>query len=121
MHSYWHDLHVNGGCVYMDEKVAIPNALREALIEDLQVSLTGSWGMVCMAQHRWWPYMVRELLFRSIECKSCTAIGQNPKSIIPAKQYQPHKSCIVLHQEAQRAFAGPINNEKEHLSTCPSA
>ena len=33
LHSYWRDLHVNGGCVCMDKKVAIPNALKDALLK----------------------------------------------------------------------------------------
>ena len=121
LHSYWRDLHVTGGCVCMDEKVAIPNALKDALIEDLHASHPGSWGMVCMAQHCWWPYMNRDLLVKAIECKSCTAIGKNLKSVIPAKQFKAHTPCIVPNQEIQLDFARPINNEKEHeiyILTC---
>ena len=121
LHSYWRDLHVTGGCVCMDEKVAIPNALKDALIEDLHASHPGSWGMVCMAQHCWWPYMNRDLLVKAIECKSCTAIGKNIKSVFPAKQFKAHTPCIVPNQETQIDFAGPINNEKEHeiyILTC---
>ena len=121
LHSYWRDLHVTGGCVCMDEKVAIPNALKEALIDDLHASHPGSWGMICMAQHCWWPYMNRDLLVKAIECKSCTAIGKNLKSVIPAKQFKAHTPCIVPNQEIQIDFAGPINNEKEHeiyILTC---
>ena len=121
LHSYWRDLHVTGGCVCMDEKVAIPNALKDALIDDLHASHPGSWGMICMAQHCWWPYMNRDLLVKAIECKSCTAIGKNLKSVIPAKQFKAHTPCINPNQEIQIDFAGPINNEKEHeiyILTC---
>ena len=114
LNSYWRDLHVSSGCVYMDEKVAIPNALKDALFKDLHASHPGSWGMVCTAQHCWWPYMNRDLLVRAIECKSCTAIGKNLRSIIPATQFKAHKPCIVPNQEIQIDFAEPINNEKEH-------
>ena len=89
-HSYWRELHVSGGCVCMDEKVAILNALKGALIEDLHASHPGSWGMVFMAQHCWWPYMNRDLLVRAIECKPCIAIGKNLKSVIPAKLFRVH-------------------------------
>ena len=98
----------------MDEKEAIPKALRDALVEDLHTSHPGSWGMICMAQHCCWPYMNRDFLVRAIECKSCTAIGKNLKSIIPAKQFQAHKPCLVPNQEIQIDFAGPINIEKDH-------
>ena len=124
LHSYWPDFHVTGGCVCMDEKVAIPNALKDALIDDLHASHPGGWGMVCMAQHCWWPYMNRDLLVKAIECKSCTAIGKNLKSVIPAKQFKAPTPCKVPNQEIQIDFAGPINNEKEHeiyILTSPSA
>ena len=107
--------------VYMDEKVAIPNALKDALVEGLHASHPGSWGMICMAQHCWWPYMNRDLLVKAIECKPCTAIGKNLKSVIPAKQFQAHTPCMVPNQEIQIDFAGPIINEKEHeiyILTC---
>ena len=45
LHSYWRDLHVSSGCVCMDEKVAIPKALKDALVEDLHASNPGSWGI----------------------------------------------------------------------------
>ena len=121
LHSYWRDLHVTGGCVCMDEKVAIRNALKDALIEDLHASHPGSWGMICMAQHCWWPYMNRDLLVTAIECKSCTAIGKTLKSVIPAKHFKAHTPCIVPNQEIRIDFAGPINNEKEleiYILTC---
>ena len=65
--------------------------------------------------------MNRDLLVKSIECKSCTIIGKNLKSVIPAKQFKAHTPCIVPNQEIQIDFAGPINNEKEHeiyILTC---
>ena len=112
LHSYWRDLHVSSGCVCMDEKVAIPNALKDALIENIHASYPVSWGMVCRAQLCWWPYKNRDLLVKAIECKSCNAIGKNLKSVIPAKQFKTHTPCIVPNQEIQIDFAGPIINEK---------
>ena len=69
IHSYWRDLHVRSGCVCIDEKVAIPNVLREAMIDDIHSSPPGTWGMICMATHCWWPYMHRELIVQATECK----------------------------------------------------
>ena len=97
LYSYWRDLHVSSWCVCKDEKVAIPNALKEALIEDPHASHPGSWGMVCMAQHCWWSYINRNLLVKTIECKSCTAIGKNIKSVFPAKQFKAHTPCRTLN------------------------
>ena len=72
----------------MNEKGAIQNALKAALIKDLRASQPGSWGIVCVAQHCWLPYMNRDLHIRAIECTTCTTNCKNLKSIIPAKQFR---------------------------------
>ena len=72
-------------------------------------------------RYAWWQYMNGDLLVRALECKPCTAIDKNLKYIIPGKQFQAHKPCIVPNQEIQIDFAGPINNERGHeiyILTC---
>ena len=108
IHSYWRDLHVRSGCVCTDEKVVIPNVLREALIDDIQSSHPGTWCVICMATRCWWPYMNRELIVKAAECNPCTVIGKNLKSVIPAKQFHPHIPCVEPNQEIQIDFRGPI-------------
>ena len=65
-----------------------------------------------MATHCWWPYMHSELIVRATECKPCTVIGKNLKSVIPAKQFNPHIPCVEPNQEIQIDFGGPIFDEK---------
>ena len=77
IHSYWRDLRFRSVCVCVDEIVAIPNVLREALIEEINARHRGTWGIICMAMNCWWPYMNRELIVTATECKPCTAIGKN--------------------------------------------
>ena len=110
------DLHVRSGCVCMDEKIAIPNVLREALVEDLHGSHPGTWGMICIANHCWWPNMNRELIVRSTERKSCTAVGINLKSVIPARQFHAHIPCAEPNHEVQIDLVAPVNDEKGHES-----
>ena len=112
IHSYWRDLHVRSGCVCIDERVAIPNVLREALIDDIHSSHPGTWGLICMAIHCWWPYMHRELIVKATECKPGTVVSKNLKSVIPAKQFNPHIPCVEPNQEIQIDFGGPIFDEK---------
>ena len=112
IHSYWRDLHVRSGCVCVDERMAIPNVLREALIDDIHSSHPGTWGMICMATHCWWSYMHRELIVKATECKPCTVIGKNLKSIIPAKQFNPHIPCVEPNLEIRIDFGGRIFDER---------
>ena len=68
--------------------------------------------MICMAAHCWWPYLYRELIVKATECKPCTVIGKNLKSIIPAKQFNPHIPCAEPNQKIQIDFEGPIFDER---------
>ena len=63
-HSYWRDLHVRSGCVCVDEKVAIPNVLREAMIDDIHSSHQGTWGMICMATQCWCNTYIKSSLLK---------------------------------------------------------
>ena len=56
--------------------------------------------------------MNRQLIVKATECKSCTAMGRNLKSVIPAKQFRPHIPCVEPNQEMQIDFGGPIVDEK---------
>ena len=56
--------------------------------------------------------MHRELIVKATECKPCTVIGKNLKSVIPAKQFNPHIPCVEPNQEIQIDFGGPIFDEK---------
>ena len=98
--------------VCLDEKIAILNVLREALIDDLHANHSGTLGMTCMATHCWWPYINRKKLVRSTECKPCTAINKNLKSVIPAKQFHPQIPCVEPTQEIQIDFGGRFYDEK---------
>ena len=112
--SFWRDLHVRSGCVCNDEMVALTNVLREALIDGIHASHPGTWEMICMATHCWWPYMNRELIVKATECKPRTVIGKNLKSVFPAIQFRPHVPCVEPNEELQNDFVGPIFNEKSN-------
>ena len=56
--------------------------------------------------------MHRELIVKSTECKPCTVIGKNLKSVNLAKKFHPHITCVEPKQEIQIDFGGPIFDEK---------
>ena len=42
MFSFWRDLHVRSGCVCVDERVAIPHSIQDAVLENLHLTNPGS-------------------------------------------------------------------------------
>ena len=111
--SYWRYLHVRSGCVCVDERVAIPHAIQDAVLESLHLTHPGSWGMITLGQYAFWPYMHREILNKAATCKPCTDIGKNLKPVIPASKWKPLLPCTEPNEEIQIDFGGPITNEKD--------
>ena len=65
IHSFWKDLHVKNGCVCIDDRIAIPNSIKDAFVEAIHAIHTGSWGMTDIATHAWWPYMHRDIITKT--------------------------------------------------------
>ena len=82
------------------------------MIDDIHASHPGTWGMICMATHCWQPYMNREIVVKTTECKPCTTIGKNLKPVVPAEQFRPHIPCVEPNQEIHIDFGGPIFKQK---------
>ena len=49
IHSFWKDLHVKSGCLCVDQRVAIPNSIKEAVLESIHMTHSGSWGMISLS------------------------------------------------------------------------
>ena len=113
MYSYWRDLHVRSGCVCIDERVAIPHSIQDAVLENLHLTHPGSWGMITLGQYAFWPYMSREILNKAAQCKPCTDIGKTLKPVVPASKWKPLQTCTEPNEEIQIDFGGPITNEKD--------
>ena len=112
IHSFWKDLHVKNGCVCIDDRIALPHAIKDAYVDAIHATHPGTWGMTDMATHAWWPYMHRDIATKTAKCNPCVKIGKNLKPIIPAKKWAPLKLCKVPNEEIQIDFGGPIYNEK---------
>ena len=121
MCSYWIDLHVRSGCVCIDEHVAIPHSIQDAVLESLHLTHPGSWGMITLGEYAFWPYMHLKILDKAAQCKSCTDIGRNLKPVVPASKWKLLLNCSEPNEEIQIDFGGPIMNGKDqniHFLAC---
>ena len=50
IHAKWRSLSVQNGCVLLDNKLAISNALKDSVIDVLHSTHPGSWGMTELGQ-----------------------------------------------------------------------
>ena len=74
IHNFWKDLHVKNGCVCIDDRIAIPNSIKDAYVEAIHATHPGSWGMTDMGTHAWWPYMHRDIITKMSKCNPCVKI-----------------------------------------------
>ena len=95
----------------IDDRITIPNSIKDAYVEALHATHPSSCGMTDMATHAWWPYMHQDIATKTEKCNPCVKIGKNLKSIIPADKWAPLKLCRVPNEEIQIDFGGPIYNE----------
>ena len=86
LHSYWRELHVRSGCICLDERVAIPHSIQDAVLESLHLTHPGNWRMITLGQYAFWPYMHREILNKAAQYKPCTEIGKDPIPVISASK-----------------------------------
>ena len=99
---------VNDGCILLDNRLTIPNALKEAVIDVLHATHLGSWGVTELANRLWWPFINRDLINNAKTSRPCTEFGKNLKSIIPKTKWSPIKPCVEPNEEIQIEFGGPI-------------
>ena len=72
IHAKWGSLSVNNGCILVDNKLAIPNTLKESVMDALHATHPGAWGMTELGQSLWWPFINRDLINKSKTCRPCT-------------------------------------------------
>ena len=108
IYAHWNQLSVNDGCILLDNRLTIPNALKGAVIDVLHATHPGSWGMTELANRLWWPFINRDLINKAKTCRPCTEFGKNLKSMIPKTKWSPMKPCVEPNEEIQIDFGGPI-------------
>ena len=56
------------------------------MMETLEGTHPGQFGMQYLAQYIWWPHINRQIYFHGIYYSECTKTGKNLKSVIPNSQ-----------------------------------
>ena len=108
IHGQWRNLSTHNGCILVDNKLAIPHAMKEPVMDVLHATHPGAWGMTELGQRLWWPFINRDLINKSKTCRPCTEFGKNLKSIIPKTKWAPLPPCSEPNEEIQIDFGGPI-------------
>ena len=111
--QYTHDFHVRDGCLWMDERLVIPNALQAAVNNRLHYYHLGKSSMYDAAKDIWYPYMFRSLATIAGNCQECTLAGKNLKNMCSKDDIGKIPEPKEPNESVQLDFWGPINYLKE--------
>ena len=108
----WHQMSVVDDCLLVDNRLAVPDKLRQAVLRRLHQGHPGQEAMLEVSSYLWWPHMHKDIVNLAEECRSCTRYGKNAKYIIPKNSAKPLPLLTQPGQELQLDYAGPLENHK---------
>ena len=79
--------------VIVDNKLAIPELLRQAVLASLHRSHPGKEAMMSASEYIWWPFLIRQIVDTCEKCPKCTLYGTNLK---PAKTFHSAQTLPSL-------------------------
>ena len=112
MAQFWPNAAVVTNCVVIENKLAIPEPLRQAVLTRLHRSHPGQEAMMAASEYPWWPFMNRQIIDTCEKCRECTLFCKNLKPASTFNTAQPLPALSGPNQELQLDFAGPILDDK---------
>ena len=108
----WHQMSVVDDCLLVDNRLAVPEKLRQAVLRRLHQGHPGQEAMLEVSNYLWWPHMHKDIVNMAEECRSCTRYGKNAKYLIPKISAKPLPLLTQTGQELQLDYAGPLEDHK---------
>ena len=108
----WHQLSVVDDCILVDNRLAVPGQLRQAVLKGIHRGHPGQEAMLHVSKYLWWPHMHKDIVNLAEEGRSCTRYGKNAKYIIPKNATKPLPLLTQPGQEVQLDYAGPLEDYK---------
>ena len=120
--SYLNNLHVSGGCLYLDNRLVIPACLRSTMLNRLHEAHPGQFAMKSLAtQYIWWPKIYLEIQVHGENCIEFVKAGKNLK---PLKSQYPRETPNGRRTKPRngirfrRSITFSMGNKKIHIGVC---
>ena len=113
MAQFWTKAAVVNKCVLIDNKLAIPEQLRSAILIRLHRSHPGQAAMMDASEYIWWPFLNRQIVKVCEKCPECTLFVKNIKTSATYNSAKPLPALSAPSQELQLDFAGPLIDDEK--------
>ena len=107
-----HQMSVVDDCLLVDNRLAVPDKLTQAVLRRLHQCHPGQEAMLEVSSYLWWQHMHKDIVILAEECRSCTRYGKNANYIIPKNSAKPLPLLAQPGQELQLDYAGPLEDHK---------
>ena len=106
---YLNNVHVSGGCLYLDNRLVIPACLRSTMLNRLHEAHPCQFATKSLAtQYIWWPKIYREIQVHGENCIECVKAGKNLKPLINHTTLGKLPTVEEPNQDMELDFAGPL-------------
>ena len=99
--------------LYMDNRLIIPQSLRQIIMCSLHYGHPGRDSMLSMIADILWPRIHREVVDQARLCNQCLQSGKILKCILTQKQVGKLSEASEQNKEVALDFAGPFQNAKK--------
>ena len=96
------------GCVLYDNRLLVPNSLKQLVINSLHQTHPGQSGISRLADLVWFPIIYREVTAKAQSCGDCSRKGKNLKPMAPKNSLGILPKLSEPNEKVQLDFAGPI-------------
>ena len=99
--------------LYMDQRLVIPNDMRENVLRAMHFGHAGRDAMLGKASDVWWPRFHREIIEKAKKCADCQKAGKNFKCKSRRTEFGKTPEESQPSDEISLPFAGPFLNAQK--------
>ena len=105
----WKDLDVADGCLFLDDKVVLPELLRAPFLQLLHSTHAGARAMLSRCDHVWFPHLYKTIQATAQHCFQCTSVGKNLACSQRLTSPAPRSFALAPLDEIEFDFIGPLH------------
>ena len=115
--DYWYNiqnrLHVKDDCLRIDDRIIIPQQLRQTVLDSLNLTQAGAAAMFDLSENTWFPHIHRTTVQMAQFCRQCIEQGNILKPAIKKSQSFQMRPVVEPDKEVYLDFSGPLPDEKQ--------
>ena len=111
--QFVNDFHIKDNCLWMEDKLVVPNSLHTAINNRLHFYHHGKSNMFAAVKDIRYPYIHRNIASMAENCQECILVGKNLKPMCSKRNLGKIPEPKESNEAIQLNFWGPMNDLQE--------